>query len=406
MRVLLAVTGGIAAYKSAELARTLQKQGIDVEVAMTASAERFITPLTFSSLTGNRVHTSLWDSSEEDTQAIEHIAVMQRCNAMLVVPATANTLAKFAHGIADDFITATYLANTKPVLVAPAMNVNMWNHAATQANLQTLAQRGVQIIAPDAGYLACGMVGEGRLASLETIVEATLHTLVPRHDLAGESILITAGGTREPLDAVRFLGNRSSGRMGHAVAEAAAQRGAHVILITASSLAIAANIETVRVNTAAEMHQAVLASLPRASMVVKSAAVADFRPMRTTQGKLKRNGPLMLELEPTEDIAAEIVRLRAPHTLVLAFAAEADNLEANALGKLHRKGVDAIFANNVTEAGIGFDAEQNAGLLITRDETTNLARMSKRALADRLLDALLELRIRKTASQLVNESAV
>jgi phosphopantothenoylcysteine decarboxylase/phosphopantothenate--cysteine ligase len=399
MRVLLGISGGVAAYKSAELVRALQLEAIDVQVAMTRSARRFITPLTFAALTGKPVLTSLWQPSGEasgDTNsdfAIEHITNAQACDALLIAPATANILAKFAHGIADDFLSTLYLATTAPVLVAPAMNVRMWEHPATQTNLAVLRQRGVTIIPPDAGYLACGMTGSGRLAALEDIVRATLRALHRAHDLAGETVLITAGGTREPLDPVRFLGNRSSGKMGHALAEAAAARGARVLLITASSLPAAAGIEVIRVNTAAEMSTAVLTELPRATIVIMAAAVADYRPRSIASSKLRRAGPLMLELVPTEDIVASVIAERRPGTLVIAFAAETEDLEANARAKLLRKGADAIVANDVSGAELGIESDRNAGLFLTHERTTALPEGSKRDMAERILMHIRELRL-------------
>lgn len=398
MRVLLGVSGGVAAYKAAELVRALQLEALDVQVAMTRSARRFITPLTFAALSGKPVLTSLWEPSGDagNEQAasfeIEHITNAQACDALLVAPATANILAKFANGIADDLLSTLYLATTAPVLVAPAMNVRMWEHPATQANVATLRQRGVVVIPPDSGYLACGMTGSGRLAPAEDIVAATLRALYTSHDLAGETVLITAGGTREPLDPVRFLGNRSSGKMGHALAEAAAARGAQVVLITASPLPVASSIRAIRVNTASEMSAAVHAELPRATVVIMAAAVADFRPRSVSASKLRREGSLSLELVPTEDIVAKIVRERRPDTLVVAFAAETEDLETNARAKLQRKGADAIVANDVSAEHLGIEADRNAGLFITRQHSIVLPESSKSEMARRILECVHELR--------------
>ena len=397
MRVLLGVCGGVAAYKAAEIVRALQTRGAEVEVALTTSAERFITPLTFNALTGKHVHTSLWSPDQADYAAgpIEHIAVAQNIDVLLVAPATATTLARLAHGLADDFLSATYLATTAPVVLAPAMNVNMWQHPATKANLQLLQQRGAHVVAPEDGYLACGMTGGGRLAALEAIVDATFAAAQPPvQDLVGETVLITAGGTREALDPVRFLGNRSSGRMGHALAAAAKGRGARVVLITASSLSAAEGCQIVSVETAQEMGAALDDALPRASIFIAAAAVADFRPLQTSPTKLRREGPLTLHLEPTPDLVARAVANRPSGTLVIAFAAETENLEANARAKLLRKGADAIVANNVADSSIGFDAEQNGGLFLTPDRTTALPVESKRAMADRIFDQILQLRYR------------
>ncbi|ADW67237.1 bifunctional phosphopantothenoylcysteine decarboxylase/phosphopantothenate--cysteine ligase CoaBC [Granulicella tundricola] len=394
MKILLGVSGGIAAYKAAELVRTLQQAGVDVQVAMTASAERFITPLTFAALTGHPVLTSLWQPTDAPSESfeIEHISAVQHIDAFVIAPATANLMAKFAHGLADDFLTTAYLANTAPVLLAPAMNVNMWNHPATRANLRTLKERGTTIVEPVAGYLACGMTGSGRLASVETIATEVLNLLHPRHDLAGETILITAGGTREPLDPVRFLGNRSSGKMGHALAESAAARGAKVILVTASPLPAPQSATLIRVDTAHEMQSAVLAQLPQATIVIAAAAVADFRLREVALNKLRRNGPLTIELEPTEDIVAHVVANRRPGTLVIAFAAETESLEENARAKLQRKGADAIVANDVSLPGLGFDSDSNAGLFLTGTQTISLEPASKQVFAGRILDHAIALR--------------
>ncbi len=402
MKVLVGVCGGIAAYKAAEIVRGLQDRGVDVEVAMTASAQRFITPLTFRALTGRPVYTSLWEPATDGIPAgqssIEHIAVAQSIHALLIAPATASTVARFAHGLADDFLSTVYLATTAPTLLAPAMNVNMWQHPAAQANLRVLIERGVHVVEPEAGYLACGMTGAGRLASPEHIVEATLALLhapggsQPRHDFANETVLITAGGTREPIDPVRFLGNRSSGRMGHAIAEAALARGAEVRLITASPLPVSAGCIVTHVATADEMRSALLAQLPLATMVIKAAAVADFRPVAYSAAKLRRNGALSLALEATPDLVAEAIAARQPGTLVIAFAAETEQLEDNARAKLLRKGADAIVANDVSRAGLGFESERNAGLFLTPERTIVLPEASKRAMADRILDEALTLR--------------
>ncbi|MBT9330335.1 bifunctional phosphopantothenoylcysteine decarboxylase/phosphopantothenate--cysteine ligase CoaBC [Paracidobacterium acidisoli] len=412
MKVTVGVSGGIAAYKAAELVRALQQQALDVHVVMTEGAQRFVQPLTFAALTGHKVITSLWaggsdagaglgadsishSGSDEAAlaSAIEHIDAAQTTDALVVAPATADVLAKFAHGIADDFLTTLYLATTAPVIVAPAMNVNMWNHAATQANVETLAERHVKIVAPDAGYLACGMVGAGRLAETSSIVEAVLSVLHRRNDLAGETVLITAGGTREALDPVRFLGNRSSGKMGYALAEAAERRGARVILVTApTALRPPANVEVVPVVTTEEMRHAVLGRVDQASVVIKAAAVADYKPKMKADQKLKRKGGLTLELEPTEDILAEVAQRRHPEMLVVGFAAETENPVVHGRDKLLRKGADAIVLNDVSREGIGFDSDRNAVTFLTRDTAIDLPEMSKRELADRILEEVIALR--------------
>jgi len=400
MRVTVGVSGGIAAYKAAELVRALQRQALEVHVVMTEAACRFVQPLTFSSLTGHRVITSLWDDgaggageTAGEQNGIEHIGEAQWAEALVVAPATANILAKFAHGVADDFLTTMYLATTAPVLVAPAMNVNMWNHPATQANVETLRQRGVRVVDPGTGDLACGMVGTGRMAEPDAIADAVLRALGRRHDLAGEVVLVTAGGTREALDPVRFLGNRSSGKMGYALAEAAQSRGAKVILVSGpSALHPPAHCEVMKVVTAGEMREAVMARMAEATMVVKAAAVADYRPVAVSEQKLKRTGPMTLELAPTEDILAEVVRRRRAGQLIIGFAAETENRMENGRAKLLRKGVDAIVVNDVTADGVGIESETNAATFLTTTTSIELHEMPKRQLADRILDEILALR--------------
>jgi phosphopantothenoylcysteine decarboxylase/phosphopantothenate--cysteine ligase len=397
MKVMVGVSGGIAAYKAAEVVRALQRQALEVRVVMTESAQQFIQPLTFAALTGHKVITSLWPLPGEDEAntdaSIEHIAEAQWADALVVAPATAHTLAKFAHGLADDFLTTIYLATSAPVLVAPAMNVNMWEHPATQANIEILRQRGVRVIEPGSGQLACGMVGPGRLAEPEFIANAVLSALGRSHDLAGETVLITAGGTREALDPVRFLGNRSSGKMGYALAEAAQSRGAKVILVSApSALYPPAHCELIKVNTADEMRDAVLSRMPEATLVIKSAAVADYRPSIVAGQKLKRTGPMTIEFLPTEDILAEVVRQRKPGQLIVGFAAETENPLENGRAKLLRKGVDAIVVNDVSREGIGFDSDRNGATFLTATTAIDLPEMSKRKMADRILDEVVGLR--------------
>ena len=405
-KVTVGVSGGVAAYRAVELVRALQKAGFDPHVAMTASAEQFVTPLTFAAISGHSVITSLWTGGEvpEGASSVEHIEEAQTTSALVIAPATASILAKLAHGLADDFLTTMYLATPAPVIIAPAMNVVMWQHPAVQANVAILRARGNTLIAPGAGHLACGMQGSGRLADLDQIVtalEAALAAASRPRDLEGETILITAGGTREPIDGVRFLGNRSSGRMGYALAEEALSRGARVILVSASvSLAPPPAAELVQIVSAAQMRTAVLEALPRATMVIKAAAVADFRPVTVAQGKLAREGRLVLELEPTEDIVAEVVARRAHGTLVVAFAAEIPT-DGNALPrarhKMRRKGVDAIVVNDVSGPNIGFDSESNAGTLLVRkvegERAVELPHGSKRNMASRIFDELSRVRL-------------
>jgi phosphopantothenoylcysteine decarboxylase/phosphopantothenate--cysteine ligase len=397
MRVTVGVSGGIAAYKAAELVRALQRQALEVHVVMTEAACKFVQPLTFATLSGHKVITSLWDDAGTADggydSSIEHIAEAQWADALVVAPATANILAKFAHGIADDFLSTLYLATQAPVLAAPAMNVNMWDHPATQANLEILRQRGVRIIEPGIGALACGTVGTGRMAEPEAIAQAVLNVLGRRHDLAGEVLLVTAGGTREALDPVRFLGNRSSGKMGYALAEAAQSRGARVILVSGpSALHPPANCELIKVTTAEEMRQAVLERMAETTLIIKAAAVADYRAVLVAEQKMKRTGPMTLELAPTEDILAEVVRRRRPGQLIVGFAAETENRMENGRAKLLRKGADAIVVNDVSGEGVGFDADDNAATFLTLTTSIEMPVMPKRELADRILDEILTLR--------------
>lgn len=398
MKVMVGICGGIAAYKAAELVRLLQQKGAQVDVAMTAAAERFITPLTLAALTGRTVYTSLWEPSGEHAEGgaaafrIEHIAAGSDLDAIVIAPATANILAKLAHGIADDFLTTLCLATNAPLILAPAMNVRMWEHPATQANLNVLIGRGARLVAPDEGYLACGMTGSGRLGETEAIAAEVLLACEQRSDLFGETILITAGGTREPIDPVRFLGNRSSGKMGHALAEEASARGASVILVTASSLAAPAGCLLIRVSTAGEMAEAVRSRLAEASIVIGAAAVGDYRMREAAPQKIRRDGPLVLSLEPTEDIVAEAAARRGPGTLVIGFAAETEDLETNGRAKLLKKGADAVVANLISDDRTGFESDRNAGLFLTAERTVALPESSKSVMARRILDEILALR--------------
>jgi phosphopantothenoylcysteine decarboxylase / phosphopantothenate---cysteine ligase len=411
-KVTVGVCGGIAAYKSVELVRLLQDAGYDPHVVMTKAAEEFVRPLTFAAISGHKVITTLWGEeagtgSDEDGSgehsSVEHIQAAQSTKLLIVAPATANMLAKFAHGLADDFLSTMFLATTAPVIVAPAMNVNMWEHAATQTNVATLRARGVKVIEPGSGYLACGMVGGGRLAEPATIAAAVAAALaegsvgasVAGADFGGETVLVTAGGTREAVDPVRFIGNRSSGRMGYAVAEAAKRRGAQVILISApTGLACPVGVEMVHVVSAGEMGEAVMERLKESTVVVMAAAVSDYRVKSVAAQKIKRDGAkaLTLELEATEDILSEVAAARVKGTVVVGFAAETEDAIANGRGKLVRKGVDAVVVNDVSAEGIGFDSGQNAGSFLTRDGAVELPVMSKAAMADRILDEVIKLR--------------
>jgi phosphopantothenoylcysteine decarboxylase / phosphopantothenate---cysteine ligase len=394
--ILLGVCGGVAAYKSAELLRALQREGMEVRVVMTRAAQEFVRPLTFASLSGHRVFTDLWASSAEDEEgkvAIEHIEQAQWADVVLVAPATAHTMAKFCHGLADDFLSATYLATEAPVVLAPAMNVNMWNHEATRENRLVLQQRGHRIVEPGSGFLACGMTGEGRFAETDAIVGAVVDALDWRHDFAGETVLVTAGGTREPIDAVRFIGNHSSGKMGYALAAAAQRRGARVILVSAATgLPVPVGCEWVGVGTAAEMHTAVLREMSRATVVLKAAAVSDFRVVHPVTGKLERSEGLRLELTPTDDIVLDIVKWRRPGTLVVAFAAEAGLNVERARAKLRAKGADAIVLNDIIAPGVGFGADRNAVVLLTESSAVEIPEADKNEVAEGILDEVLRLR--------------
>ena len=408
LRITLGVTGGVAAYKAAELVRRLQQEGFAVQVVMTRAARNFIAPLTFAALTGEKVITDLFAEPGGEANlesAIEHIAVAQRTDLLLVAPATADILAKFARGIADDFLTTLYLATTAPVVVAPAMNVNMWNHAATMENIEMLHARGVRIVDPDEGYLACGITGAGRLAGQEAIVTAAHEALHTVRDFAGQTLLITAGPTCEDLDPVRYLTNRSSGKMGYAVAEAAARRGARVILVSGpTSLDAPANVERINVRSAEEMQHAVTDRFPECSVAIFAAAVADYRPRERSDQKLKRaKEPLALALEPTPDILASVSRQKGDR-LVVGFAAETENVEENARKKLAAKNADLIVANDVTAEGAGFDHDTNVVTLFSRDaRDLPLPRLNKNEVAQRILDEVARLR---SALRHVQQSAV
>jgi phosphopantothenoylcysteine decarboxylase/phosphopantothenate--cysteine ligase len=411
MKVTVGVSGGVAAYKAAELVRALQAKALDVHVVMTEAATRFVQPLTFAALTGHKVITGLWgteDSEPNVDSAIEHIAEAQSTDILVVAPATADLLARFAHGLANDFLTTLYLATPASVVVAPAMNSEMWAHPATQANLRILTDRNVRVVPPGVGDLACGMVGPGRLAETDAIVQVVLEQLdrrvkAPPRDLAGETVLVTAGGTREAIDPVRYLGNRSSGKMGYAVAEAAAARGARVMLISGiSPLTPPPGVEFVQVTSSEEMRVAVLGRLPEATIVIKAAAVSDYRPKALAAQKIKRREAIQLELEPTADILAEVAGTRRPGTLVVGFAAETEDHLQHGRDKLLRKGADALVLNDVGRPGVGFDSDRNAATFLTGQTAIELPEMSKRDLADRILD---EVRALRRPASIVDETA-
>src|SRR5467141_214495 len=397
MKIALGVSGGIAAYKAAEIVRMLQERDVRVQVVMTQAAQEFVRPLTFAALSGEKVITHMFEAGNGDPNidsAIEHIAVAQSIDALVVAPATSDILAKFAHGIANDFLTTLYLATTAPVVVAPAMNVNMWEHAATQENIDALRARGVHVVPPEEGYLACGMTGAGRLAGVEAIAKAVCSLLGIEHDLENETVVVTAGPTCEDLDPVRYLTNRSSGKMGYALAEAAVRRGAHVVLISGPTrLDPPQGVEFVSVRSTEQMHTAVAEHLPRATAVIMAAAVADYRPVTPETKKMKRgDGRITIELEATPDILAGIARDKGAR-IVVGFAAETDHLAEHARAKLESKHADLIVANDITAEGAGFDHDTNIITLYSRDGgETAFPRMPKIDAAHKILDRVLELR--------------
>jgi len=404
MKIALGVTGGIAAYKAADIARRLQERGVKVQVVMTEAAQEFVRPLTFAALTGEKVITEMFsqrDSNATLDSSVEHIGVAQSVDALLVAPATAATLARFANGLSEDFLSTLYLATQAPVVVAPAMNVNMWRHPATQANIDTLRARGVTVVEPGEGYLACGMTGEGRLADTDVIVEALMSILARSQDLQGETVLISAGPTYEAIDPVRFLGNRSSGKMGYAIAEAALRRGARVMLVSGpTALRAPAVEEFVPVESSAQMREALVERFRRASITIMTAAVSDFTPAEVAAQKIKRenkDGGMQIELKPTSDILAELSSRRAPGQLLIGFAAETERLRENARAKFERKQLDAIVANDVSRLGLGFGSDRNAGEILTANSVTPIEAMTKTEMAERVLDAVVKLRANQRA---------
>jgi len=410
MKVALGVGGGIAAYKVAELARALAERGCTVEVIMTEAARQFIQPLTFASLTGKKVITGLWanqDVSGEGilSSAVEHIRVAQDNEILVVAPATANLLANFAHGLAPDFLTTLYLAFPGTVVLAPAMNNNMWNHPATRENIQILRERGHVIIDPDDGLLACGTVGPGRLAEPDRIADRVVEagrSSRPRRDLEGETILITAGPTQEPLDPVRYISNRSSGKMGYALAEAAEKRGAKVILVSGPvTQAPPPRVEVVYVETARQMRTAVFDRLEAATIIIKAAAVADYHLTDVPAQKRKKTPTrFSLDLDPTPDILAEVGQKKGDR-LLIGFAAETQNLVEEARRKLKTKNCDMVVANLVSRTDIGFGSDDNEVVLVlSTGEAVEIPRSSKQEVADAIFDQALRLRLalfRKTA---------
>jgi phosphopantothenoylcysteine decarboxylase/phosphopantothenate--cysteine ligase len=390
MKIILGVGGGIAAYKAAELARLLLQAGHEVQPVLTAAGEEFVRPLTFSALTGRKTFTDLFAAES----AIEHIAVAQENELMVIAPATADLIAKLAHGLAGDFLTTLYLAFTGPVVIAPAMNVNMWEHPATQANLEVLRQRGHEIVEPSSGYLACGMTGPGRLAEPQEVAAVIAAVGLRRRDLEGETVLITAGPTQEGIDPVRYISNRSSGKMGYALAEAAVRRGARVILVSGPvHLPTPPGVTLLPVRTAAEMRKRVFENLERSSIIIKAAAVADFYLRQVPDQKIKKTpGRISLELDPTPDILAELGQKKGDR-LLIGFAAETQDLEEAARKKLKSKNCDMVVANRVGTPGSGFESDENEVILVlAAGESVPIPKTSKREVADRILDQILQLR--------------
>jgi phosphopantothenoylcysteine decarboxylase/phosphopantothenate--cysteine ligase len=410
-RVALGISGGIAAYKAAEILRGLQRAGCSVRVAMTERACEFITPLTFRALSGS--HVIVDDYAPDNPDPIAHITFSQTVDLFLIAPATANIIARLAHGVADDFLTSTYLACDAPVLIAPAMNTSMWNHPATQRNLRQLRADGVRVVEPDSGEMACGTIGPGRLSHPELIVAAALDILRERarytsQDLAGERVLITTGATREQIDPVRFLSNNSSGRMGFALAEAARARGANVTVVAGATTAQAPaqDVRLLRALSAQEMFDAVMKEVEDATIFIAAAAVSDYRPAEPAAHKIKKSEThLTLTLEPTPDILASVAASKRDGLLVVGFAAETFDVLAQARAKLERKRLDAIVANDVTRAGAGFDTQTNIVTILTGEHAVELPLMSKREAAHRILDEIARLRLHKEGAPSENISS-
>jgi phosphopantothenoylcysteine decarboxylase / phosphopantothenate---cysteine ligase len=397
MRIILGVTGCIAAYKAAELLRLLQKRDFEVVVVMTRNAQRFITPMTMAALSRHRVVTDLYPQARgqaETATDIEHIQFANSADLLLVAPATANVLAKFAAGLADDFLSTLFLATTAPVVVAPAMNVNMWNHPKVQENVRSLQSRGVHVVEPDEGYLAEGIDGKGRLANLETIVGTVVDIIQSSQDLKDETVVVTAGPTCEDIDPVRYISNRSSGKMGYQLATVSQLRGAKTILISGPSrLEPPLNVEFVSVRSTDEMRERVLSYWPQCDILIKAAAVADFRPREFSSQKIKKGAQgRCLELVPTPDILSELGRQKQNQILV-GFAAETEEILENALKKLRGKNLDILVVNDVTEPGVGFDSDTNAvTILITDGRQVHVGKRSKREVADQILNYVIELK--------------
>ena len=396
-KIALGVTGGIAVYKAVDLVSRLRKQGAEVRVIMTEHAQQFVTPLTFKEISGNKVAVSMWDSNQEFN--VEHISLANWADAFVVAPATANILAKMANGIADDLLSTTLLAAQAPIMVCPAMNTGMYQNPITQENIAKLEAHGVTVMPPAVGYLACGVSGPGRLPEPQQIVEFIDDFFAKKDgDMVGLKVLVTAAGTREPIDPVRFVGNRSSGKMGYAIAQAAAQRGAEVLLVTGpSALAIPANVKGVKVETTNEMLEAVMEAYDKMDVVIKAAAVADYRPRDVADQKIKKktDDALTVVMDKNPDILKELGARKA-HQVLVGFAAETQNLLDNAREKIVKKNLDMIVANDVTAAGAGFNTDTNiVKFLYPSGEVRSLEQMAKTEVANLLLDAVMELKAKK-----------
>ncbi|MFO7262806.1 MAG: phosphopantothenoylcysteine decarboxylase [Bacillaceae bacterium G1] len=389
-RIVLGVTGGIAAYKAADLCSRLSKLGAQVQVIMTESATRFISPMTFQTLSRNDVLVDVFD--ERNPNVVAHVAIADNADLLVVAPATANVIAKMASGLADDMLTTVFLATRAPVLVAPAMNVHMYRHWTVQENIRRLKAHGVEFIDPVEGLLACGYEGQGKLADPADIVAKIQTMLAKKRDWSGRTVLVTAGPTREPLDPVRFFSNRSSGKMGYAIAAAAQRRGARVLLVTGpTSMRPPAGVDVTAVETAEQMYEAVMARLPEADVVIKAAAVADYTPVQVAEQKIKKTmDEINVRLRRTPDILAEIGRRRRPEQCIVGFAAETEQIEQYAREKLLRKGADFIVANDVSQSDIGFDVDNNRVAVYGKDGLVAAwPTMSKQEVADKLLDLVM-----------------
>lgn len=394
--IVLGVTGGIAVYKACEILRLLQKQGIDVYVVMTKNACQFVAPLTFETLSGHPVAVDTFERPA--TWEVEHIALAKRADLFLIAPATANIIGKMANGIADDMLSTTVMATGAPVMIAPAMNTGMWNNAATQANIKTLVERGVHVVAPATGYLACGDTGAGKLEDVEVIAQRALSLLRQKKDMEGMRVMVTAGPTREALDPVRYITNRSSGKMGYAIASAAAARGAQVTLLTGPvSLDAPAGVNTVPFVTTQDLLSLALEHAPDQDVIIQAAAPADYRAKAIAPQKIKKQSgaPFVLELTENPDVAATIGSAKRAGQTFVGFAAETNDVLEHAQGKLIKKNLDMIVANDVTAPGAGFDVDTNIVTFVTREETISLPMLKKSEVADRILSQILELRKEK-----------